>query len=110
MGAVYRFGRSWGERAARPKEHLPTPTATLIESVRGMVGGTRYGFDEHRFNPVRALVTQGARLQFVNNGAVAHTIAARDGSWSTGRIDPAMSGYVTLDDAGTFLYHCTDHP
>ena len=85
-------------------------TATLIEGVRGMVGGTRYGFDEHRFNPVLALVTRGARVQFVNNGQVAHTIAARDGSWSTGPIDPAMSAYVTLEAAGTFLYHCTDHP
>ncbi len=85
-------------------------TATLIESVRGMAGGTRYGFDEHRFNPVRALVTRGARVQFVNNGEVAHTIAARDGSWSTGPIDPAMSAYVTLEEVGTSLYHCTDHP
>ena len=85
-------------------------TATLVEGVRGMVGGTRYGFDEHRFNPVRALVTRGARVQFVNNGRVAHTIAARDGSWSTGSIDPAMSAYVTLETVGTFLYHCTDHP
>ncbi len=85
-------------------------TATLVEGVRGMVGGTRYGFDEHRFNPVRSLVTRGARVQFVNNGQVAHTIAARDGSWRTGPIDPAMSAYVTLEDVGTFLYHCTDHP
>lgn len=93
----------------------PTPTrrvetATLIEGVRGMVGGTRYGFDEHRFNPVRALVTRGTRVLFVNNGETAHTIAARDGSWTTGTIEPAMSTYVTLDDAGTFLYHCADHP
>ena len=85
-------------------------TATLVEAPRGIAGGSRYGFDEHRFNPVRALVTQGTRLQFVNNGELAHTIAARDGSWSTGRIDPAMSASVTLDDAGMFLYHCEDHP
>ena len=75
-----------------------------------MVGGTRYGFDEHHFNPVRALVTRGARLQFINNGEVAHTIAARDGRWSIGPVEPATSAYVTLDDLGTFLYHCTDHP
>ena len=68
-----------------------------------MVGGTRYGFDEHRFNPVRALVTQGARVQFVNNGEIAHTIAARDRSWSTGPIGPAMSAYVPLDETGTFI-------
>ena len=116
-----------GEVAARGEPTLdpwdgyerpqPTPTATrrietatLIEGVRGMVGGTRYGFDEHRFNPVRALVTRGDRVLFVNNGESAHTIAARDGSWTTGTIEPAMSTYVTLDDVGTFLYHCTEHP
>ena len=85
-------------------------TATLVEGTRGMVGGTRYGFDEHRFNPVRALVTPGTRVLFVNNGEGAHTIAARDGSWTTGTIEPAMSTYVTMDEAGTLLYHCTDHP
>ena len=84
-------------------------TATLIEGV-GNLGGQRYGFDEHRFNPVRALVTTGARVRFVNNGEIAHTIAARDGSWSTATLEPASSAYITLDDAGTFLYHCTDHP
>ena len=85
-------------------------TATLIEGTRGMVGGTRYGFDEHRFNPVRALVTQGDRVLFINNGESAHTIAARDGSWTTGTVESAQSAYVTLDRPGTFLYHCTDHP
>ena len=50
------------------------------------------------------------RVLFVNNGEVAHTITARDGSWSTGPLAPATSVYVTLEDAGTLLYHCTDHP
>ena len=85
-------------------------TATLVEGVRGMVGGTRYGFDEHRFNPVRARVTQGTRVQFINNGEEAHTIAARDGSWATDAIQSAEWGYATFDQVGTFLYHCADHP
>ncbi|MDA1094144.1 MAG: PQQ-binding-like beta-propeller repeat protein [Acidobacteria bacterium] len=85
-------------------------TATLIEGTRGMVGGTRYGFDEHHFNPTRALVRRGARLQFINNGEITHTIAARDGSWSTGPVEPASSASITLGDLGTFLYHCIDHP
>ena len=85
-------------------------TATLIEGTRGMVGGTRYGFDEHHFNPTRALVRRGARLQFINNGEITHTNAARDGSWSTGPVEPASSASITLGDLGTFLYHCIDHP
>jgi len=93
-----------------PRTTSEIETATLIESRAGMVGGRRYGFDEHRFNPVRALVTAGARVRFVNNGKIAHSIAARDGSWNTGTLEPATSAYLTLDAPGTFLYHCTDHP
>ena len=59
---------------------------------------------------MRALVTAGARVRFVNNGEMAHTIAARDGSWTTDALAPAMSGHVAFDEPGTFLYHCTDHP
>ena len=69
-----------------------------------------YGTDEHGFNPVRALVTAGAPVRFINNGELAHTIAARDGSWRTSTLDPSMSEVVTFSELGTFLYHCTDHP
>ena len=102
------------ENFERPRP-APTPTteietATLIPSPRGMVGGRRYGRDYHRFNPVRALVTAGARVRFINNGDLSHTIAARDGSWTTGPLEPAMFASVVLDAPGTFLYHCTKHP
>ena len=86
-------------------------TATLVENpIAWSVGGRRSAINEHAFNPVRALVTAGARVRFVNNGEMAHTIAARDGSWTTDTLAPAMSGYVAFDEPGTFLYHCTDHP
>ena len=61
------------------------------------------------FTPIRVVVTAGATVQFVNNGQERHTVAARDGSWSTEPLEPAMTGHVTLDAPGTFLYHCTEH-
>ena len=93
-----------------PAETDVIETATLIEAPRGIAGGRRYGFDEHRFNPVRSLVSAGTRVRFVNNGAITHTIAARDGNWATATLEPATTAYVALDDPGTFLYHCTEHP
>ena len=93
-----------------PRETDEIDTATLLENPRGSVGGRRYAFDEHNFNPVRARVTAGARVRFTNNGKMTHTVAARDGSWSTGPLAPGMWAFVTFDRPGTFLYHCEDHP
>ena len=98
----------WTGPAPRPTREIET--ATLRDNPSWSVGGRRTSIDEHAFNPVRALVTQGSRVQFINNGEAPHTVEARDGSWSAGTIQPAMSSYVTFDRAGTFLYHCTDHP
>jgi len=86
-------------------------TATLVENpIAWSVGGRRNAINEFAFNPVRARVTVGTRVRFVNNGRMPHTIAARDGSWTTGTLQPAMTGYVTFDEPGTFLYHSTEHP
>ena len=99
----------WIGPAPRPTRVVET--GTLVENpVAWSVGGRRNALDEHAFNPVRAQVRVGDRVQFVNNGALSHTVAARDGSWTTGTLQPAMWGYVTFDEPGTFLYHCTDHP
>ena len=93
-----------------PRETDEIEAATLIQNPSWSVGGRRYAIREHAFNPVRALVTAGARVRFLNNGEIAHTIAARDGSWTTASLDPATWEFVTFDQPGTFLYHCTDHP
>ena len=93
-----------------PRETDEIDTATLLENPRGAVGGRRYAFDEHNFNPLRARVSAGTRVRFTNNGEIAHTVAARDGSWSTGTLEPGLWDFVTFDDPGTFLYHCEDHP
>ena len=97
-------------RGPAPRETDEIDTATLLENPRGSVGGRRYAFDEHNFNPVRARVAAGTRVRFTNNGELSHTVAARDGSWSTGPLAPGTWGFVTFDTPGTFLYHCEDHP
>ena len=93
-----------------PQETNEIETSTLVQNPSWSLGGRRYDIEEHAFNPVRARVTAGDRVRFLNNGQLTHTIAARDGSWSTGPIRPAAWAYVTLEEPGTFLYHCTVHP
>jgi len=86
-------------------------TATLRENpITWSVGGRRHALDEHVFNPARTLVSAGRRIRFVNNGELTHTIAARNGNWTTGSLSPGMFEYVTVEQTGTTLFHCADHP
>ena len=93
-----------------PRETDEIETATLLENFRGSVGGRRLALDEYTFNPIRARVTAGTRVRFTNNGTVVHTVTARDGSWTTGTLEPGMWSFVTFDEPGTFLYQSEEHP
>ena len=99
------FGRG---AAGRLTEEIET--ATLQRVSFGGAVGNRYAVGEHAFNPLRARVKLGTRVMFVNNGRIPHTVAAQNGVWTTGTLAPARSFYVTFDEPGTFIYHCTDHP
>jgi alcohol dehydrogenase (cytochrome c) len=83
-------------------------TAALVTDMG--INGKRYAVDEHAFTPSRARVKAGTRVTFINNGTVAHTIVAQDGSWSTGRLTPAQTGSVTLEKVGAYTYRCKEHP
>jgi len=65
--------------------------------------------DEFAFNPARARVKAGSAVTFVNNGTMAHTIAARDGSWGTQRLAPGEAATVVISRAGEYEYVCTEH-
>lgn len=41
---------------------------------------------------------------------MTHTIAAEDGSWTTGTLQPLDIGAVTFSRTGTFTYICKEHP
>jgi quinohemoprotein ethanol dehydrogenase len=97
----------WVGPAPRPVDTIET--AMLRDSCCA-VGGERNAIDEYAFNPLRVRRSVGDRIRFVNNGTMPHTIVARDGSWATDTLAPGMFEYVTLEEPGTFLYHCTEHP
>ncbi|MDE0830989.1 MAG: hypothetical protein OSB03_17485, partial [Vicinamibacterales bacterium] len=93
-----------------PRATRAIETATLIENPSWSIGGRRYAIREHDFSPVRAQVVVGVPVRVLNNGEMAHTIAARDASWTTETLEPAGWEFVTFDEPGTFLYHCVEHP
>jgi quinohemoprotein ethanol dehydrogenase len=75
--------------------------------------GNRYFIDEYSFNPYRIRVAMAkgeARVTWVNNGRMVHTIASPDGSWTTGPLNPAAQGSVVFNKPGNYTYICKDHP
>jgi quinohemoprotein ethanol dehydrogenase len=83
-------------------------TASMLTDMA--ITGTRYAFDEHTFNPTRARVKVGTPVVWTNNGLMPHTIVAQDGSWTVGKISPALTGTMTFSKSGNYTYICKDHP
>ncbi len=52
----------------------------------------------------------GQALVWTNRDAVPHTVAADDGSWSSGEIAGGASFSKSFDQPGTYGYHCGIHP
>ena len=74
--------------------------------------------DKLRFDPSELTVAAGTTLLVANVGGKPHTLTADDGSFDTGLVEPGAQGgrfagknaSVTLDQAGTFKFHCEVHP
>ena len=64
---------------------------------------------DDRFDPPELTVTAGTIVRFVNRGANWHSVAAFDGSFDSGRVDPGGSFEVRLDTPGTSQFLCKHH-
>lgn len=85
-------------------------------------GGANVGIEDFSFSPETVTVKVGAAVQWVNNGASAHQIVSDDGVWDTGNLappsgDPGDYGNTagqkyqfTFTTAGSYNYHCSNHP
>ena len=89
------------------------PRTTRVQAVDpGFTG------DKLRFDPDELTVAAGTTLLVANVGGKPHTLTADDGSFDTGIIEPGAEGgrfagknaSVTLNQAGTFKFHCEIHP
>jgi alcohol dehydrogenase (cytochrome c) len=82
-----------------------TRTFTIASAMRQVTWSDDYGIA-----PARMSVQAGTAITWRNDSTMPHTIAARDGSWTTGPIQPGATGSGTVKVAGTYEYICTDHP
>ena len=89
-----------------------------VRAVRVQAVDPGFTGDKLRFDPDELTVAAGTTLLVANVGGKPHTLTADDGSFDTGIIDPGAEGgrfagknaSVTLNQAGTFKFHCEIHP
>ena len=62
------------------------------------------------FTPAQITIRPGATVVWVNEGRVAHTATADDGSWDSGVIEPGARWSRTFSEGPPQPYHCTPHP
>ncbi len=61
-------------------------------------------------SPSRVRIKAGTAVTITNTTALAHTIRARDGSWTSGTIAAGGSASVPVTKPGTYDYLCDEHP
>ena len=88
----------------------PAPTSTVASAATQPASvAAAITIQNFAFAPVELTVPAGTTLTVTNADSDAHTLTADDGSFDTGRIDPGASVTITLDQPGTYTYHCNFH-
>jgi len=87
----------------------PPAAETPAAADQPSAAGVEIALLDDRFEPNLATVPAGTTVTFVNRGANWHSVAAFDGSFASGRIEPGASWSVTLDTPGQVKFVCQHH-
>lgn len=71
---------------------------------------SRVSIIDFQFQPSSITVPVGAIVSWKNNGAVAHTVTSDTGVFDSGQLQPGMEYVNAFNTAGTYPYHCSNHP
>jgi FtsP/CotA-like multicopper oxidase with cupredoxin domain/plastocyanin len=124
-GPVGAFFTPDGGVAAGAAEHMhgepsaPSSEAAIAPDSDGSIDGAgttestgtevELAMVDDRFDPPELTVAAGTTLRFVNRGANWHSVAAFDGSFDSGRVDPESSFAVRFDVPGVYDIICKHH-
>lgn len=102
----------------------PTGNNNTTQDPPPPTGGKNVTIKEFTFSPETVTVKVGSSIQWVNDGTMAHHVVSDDDVWdsgqlssSTGGSDPYGNGSSAgqsytfkFNTAGTYNYHCANHP
>jgi len=86
------------------------PTATAAPSAGPPAGvAAVVAMVDDRFEPNDLTVAAGSTVTWINNGQNWHSLAAFDGSFESGKVDPGQTWAHRFDAPGTYDYICKHH-
>ncbi len=103
------------------KGGYPTAGGTTTTTTGGP-GAANVSIVEYSFTPDTVTIKVGASVTWTNNGTVAHTATADGGAFDSGQLSSPTGGGAygggssggtytnTFGTAGTYTYHCANHP
>ncbi len=83
--------------------------ATATSVAGASPGGPRVTIKNFAFHPAKLTVTKGTKLEVTNADGAAHTLSARNDSFSSPILEPGKRATITLGKAGTFAFYCKIH-
>ena len=90
-----------------PTDATPTPAAVTDEGDPADM--VEISMVDDRFEPMELTAPVGATVAWVNNGGNWHSVAAYDGSFESGKIEPGERFLHTFTAPGTYRYICKHH-
>jgi plastocyanin len=88
------------------KGTAPTTSAAPITAARS----TSISIKNFSFSPVALDIKATETVTITNNDGTDHTFSADAGAFDTGHIAPGTSKTVTINNPGSYSYHCNIHP
>jgi plastocyanin len=119
---AFKLGGTVPPRDAPPAPPTSIPWSGTVEQTAAVTLGTSTTYtiasasrrvvwdNDYALSPARIRVAAGTTVTWTNASKRTHTLAARDGSWTTKVIAPGGSGSATVARPGTYEYICTEHP
>ena len=92
-------------KSTTTKTTTPKTTPSTTPSNKGAASVRIVDF---AFNPTALTISAGTTVTWTNNGSSVHTVTGS--GWDSGQLQPGATYSHTFDTAGTYDYHCTNHP
>jgi len=92
------------------EESASSSTETSTESTADAGGDGAVAIFDFKYDPDQVTVEAGTTVVWANEDDADHTATADDDTFDTGVFGKGEEGEATLDEPGTFAYHCDLHP